>query len=277
MAEVKKVLNEMDAFFFNPTSRICGNKSSSGDLPYCSTNWFIWLYMLWRGAILPYTGAYIKKGNLFIPPVQYPTQFYFGSFSCQYPIICSFNDYSPKQLAGMKKYTNGRPNARFAGLRLLFALHLFLSVTHAQTITGTVSDEKGTIIPRVSVIVKGTSQGTSTDIEGKYSITAPGNATLVFSSVGFKSIEVAIAGRTVVNVSLAADNQNLGEVIVTALGIKKQARSLGYSATNVKPEELSVNRTSNVMNALQGKVAGVNISSLGTGPGGTSKIRIRGQ
>jgi hypothetical protein len=177
----------------------------------------------------------------------------------------------------MKKYTNGRP-PRYVRLWLLLFLHLILSVTHAQTITGTVSDEKGTIITRVSVIVKGTSQGTSTNIEGKYSIQAPGNATLVFSSVGFQSLEVAIAGRSEVNVSMIlADNQNLGEVIVTALGIKKTARSLGYSATNVKPEELSVNRTSNVMNALQGKVAGVNISSLGTGPGGTSKIRIRGQ
>src|SRR5205814_319273 len=115
------------------------------------------------------------------------------------------------------------------------------------------------------------SMGTSTDNEGKFSIAVPAsagsNGTLAFSSVGFKSMEVGIDGRTVVNVSLTADNQNLGEVIVTALGIKKQARSLGYSATSVKPEELSVNRTSNVMNALQGKVAGVNISSLGTGPG----------
>src|SRR4030095_16814304 len=64
---------------------------------------------------------------------------------------------------------------------------------------------------------------------------------------------------------------------VTALGITKQARGLGYSATNVKTDELTVNRTSNPLNALQGKVAGVNISSLGTGPGGSSKIRIRGQ
>lgn len=176
----------------------------------------------------------------------------------------------------MKKYTNGWPN-RYARLWLLFALHLFLSVTHAQTITGTVSDEKGTKIIRVSVVVKGTTYGTSTDNEGRYSITAPGTATLVFSSVGFQSQEVYVAGRTEVNVTMATDNTNLGEVIVTALGIKKQARSLGYSATSVKPEELSVNRTSNVMNALQGKVAGVNISSLGSGPGGTSKIRIRGQ
>ncbi|OQP44493.1 SusC/RagA family TonB-linked outer membrane protein [Niastella yeongjuensis] len=176
----------------------------------------------------------------------------------------------------MKNYSHGRP-PRYAGLWLLCIFHLLLSVTHAQTITGTVSDEKGTKLSRVSIMIKGSSLGTTTDNDGKYSISAPGNASLVFSAVGYKNTEVAIDGRIVINISLTVDNQNLGEVIVTALGIKKQARSLGYSATSVKPEELSVNRTSNVMNALQGKVAGVNISSLGTGPGGTSKIRIRGQ
>src|SRR5688572_7385788 len=176
----------------------------------------------------------------------------------------------------MKKYTRNRPS-RFTGVWLLCVFQLLLSVTHAQTITGTVSDEKGAKLSRVSVVVKGTSQGTTTDNNGKYSIPAQKDATLVFSSVGFKTIEANVAGGTEVNITLAADNQNLGEVIVTALGIKKQARSLGYSATSVKPEELSVNRSTNVMNALQGKVAGVNISSLGTGPGGTSKIRIRSQ
>ncbi len=176
----------------------------------------------------------------------------------------------------MKNYTHGRP-PRFLGLWLLCVFHLLLSVTHAQTVTGTVSDEKGTKLPRVSVMIKGSSLGTTTDNEGKFSISAPGTSTLVFSAVGYKNTEEAIDGRTVLNISLVLDNQNLGEVIVTALGIKKQARSLGYSATSVKPEELTVNRTSNVMNALQGKVAGVNISTLGTGPGGTSKVRIRGQ
>jgi len=176
----------------------------------------------------------------------------------------------------MKKHTNGTP----PGLTRLWLLCVFLllfSAAHAQTVTGTVSDVTGIKIPRVSVIVKGTSQGTTTDNDGRYSLPAAGNATLVFSSVGYKVMEVGIAGRTVLNVSMTADNRNLDEVIVTALGIKRQSRGLGYAATNVKPEELSVNRTSNVMNALQGKVAGVNISTLGTGPGGSSKIRIRGQ
>ncbi|AXY75381.1 SusC/RagA family TonB-linked outer membrane protein [Paraflavitalea soli] len=180
----------------------------------------------------------------------------------------------------MKKYSSGGPS-RSSGLWLLSFLLLFISAAHAQTVTGTVSDEKGTKLSRISVLVKGTSQGTVTDNDGKYSIGIPpaagSNPTLIFSSVGYKIQEVGIGGRTVVNVSLASLNEEMGEVVVTALGIKRQARSLGYSATSVKPEELSVNRTSNVMNSLQGKVAGVNISSLGTGPGGTSKIRIRGQ
>ena len=89
--------------------------------------------------------------------------------------------------------------------------------------------------------------------------------------------EVKVAGRTVVDVILLSDNRNLSEVVVTALGISKQSRGLGYATSNIKAEELTINRTANPMNALQGKVAGVNISALGTGPGGTSKIRIRGQ
>jgi TonB-linked SusC/RagA family outer membrane protein len=176
----------------------------------------------------------------------------------------------------MKSYSNSSPT-RFRGLWLLCIFHLFFCVTYAQTITGTVSDEKGTKLSRVSVIIKGTSQGTTTDNSGKFSLHAAGDATLIFTSVGFKTMEMPVDNRMVIQVTLATDNQNLGEVIVTALGIKKQSRSLGYSATSVKPEDLTVNRSSNVMNALQGKVAGVNISSLGTGPGGTSKIRIRGQ
>lgn len=180
----------------------------------------------------------------------------------------------------MKKLSSGRPTRLTGGWLLCFFL-LLISAARAQTVTGTVSDEKGTKLFNVSVLIKGSSQGTTTDSTGKYSLPLPpgagSNAILVFSSVGYKSSEVPVGGRRIININLAPEGQDLGEVVVTALGIKKQSRALGYSATSVKPEELSVNRTSNVMNSLQGKVAGVNISSLGTGPGGTSKIRIRGQ
>lgn len=159
-----------------------------------------------------------------------------------------------------------------------FLLILFCSFNStAQTVTGKVTDAAGKELANISVVVKGTSNGTSTSSAGQYSISAVPNAVLVFSSVGFATQEVKIAGRTVVNVVLAADNRSMSEVVVTALGISKQSRGLGYAASSVKPEELTINRTPNPMNALQGKIAGVNISSLGTGPGSSSKIRIRGQ
>nr|WKN40391.1 SusC/RagA family TonB-linked outer membrane protein [Tunicatimonas sp. TK19036] len=148
-----------------------------------------------------------------------------------------------------------------------------------QEISGKVTDlSDGSDLPGVNVVVKNSTIGTVTDIDGNYRLTVPDDATtLVFSSVGFATEEVEIAGRSVINMDMAPDIQSLSEVVVTALGIEKDSRTLGYATATVSPEEFAVNRTPNVMNALQGKIAGVNISNLGTGPGGTSKIRIRGQ
>ena len=148
-----------------------------------------------------------------------------------------------------------------------------------QTITGTVTDvDDGNALPGVNILVKETNVGTVTDIEGNYRITASDDATtLVFSSVGYRTIEVAIGDRTVVDVALTPDIQSLSEVVVTALGIKKETKSLGFATAKVEPEEVTVNRTTNFMQSLQGKVAGVNISGMATGAGGSSRIRIRGQ
>ena len=162
-------------------------------------------------------------------------------------------------------------------LLVILLLPFFSFQSFSQTVTGKVSDADGKGIPDISVLVKGTSTGTATNASGQYSIAAASDAVLIFSSVGYTSQEVSVAGRSVVNISLVNNNRDLGEVVVTALGISKQSRGLGYAASNVKAEELTVNRTANPLNALQGKVAGVNISSLGTGPGSSSKIRIRGQ
>ncbi len=149
----------------------------------------------------------------------------------------------------------------------------------AQTISGTVLDENGTGLSNVSVSVKGTKGGTLSDNQGKFSLAAAKGTTLVFSYVGYKPIEVKVANANdlIISMKKTDEGQALNEVVVTALGIKKEARKLGYAATSVSPDQLSVNRTANPLNALQGKVAGLNISSLGSGPGGTSKIRIRGQ
>lgn len=164
--------------------------------------------------------------------------------------------------------------------RLLFPLLLilFFSATSiAQTVTGTVSNASSEPAAGVTVSVKNTKKAVITNEDGKFRISASGNDILVFTSVGFAQQEVPVSGRTSLDVTMSGTTQGLDEVVVTALGIGKESRSLGYSATTVKSEELTVNRTPNLMNALQGKVAGVNIAGLGTGPAGTSKIRIRGQ
>jgi TonB-linked SusC/RagA family outer membrane protein len=194
-----------------------------------------------------------------------------------YKQSCPATIISSKQLAFMKKFVMPGLNPGLSKLLLLLLLFSFITTVQAQTITGTVSDKSGAKLSGASVMVKGATVGTSTDASGQYKITAASNAVLVFSSIGFAGVEVKVAGRTIVNAELAASVQSLDDVVVTALGISKQSRGLGYAASNVKPEELTINRTANVMNALQGKVAGVNISALGTGPGGTSKVRIRGQ
>lgn len=162
---------------------------------------------------------------------------------------------------------------------LLFILLMCTSaVLYAQKVSGKVSSSKdGVMLPGVSVQVKGTNTGTNTNSDGSYNVNASSNATLVFSFIGYKTQEIKVGNQSVINVSLDEDAQRLDEVVVTALGIKKEAKKLGYATSTVGRDQLTENRTPNLMNALTGKIAGVNISGLGTGPAGTSKIRIRGQ
>ena len=209
--------------------------------------------------------------------------FFNGSFCVLFSSILLFSNFLIKKLinqtlAIMKKefHLAARPVMR----RIFFALSLLLFFTlqtFSQTLTGKVTDTDGKPITDVSVLKKGTRNGTYTNNAGDYSITGASNAVIVFTSVGFISQEIDVAGRSSLDVAMAVDNSNMSEVVVTALGIKKQSRGLGYSTTNVNTEQLSVNRTSNPINTLQGRVAGLNVSSLSTGPGGSSKIRIRGQ
>jgi TonB-linked SusC/RagA family outer membrane protein len=144
-------------------------------------------------------------------------------------------------------------------------------------ISGTITSESGETLPGVAISIEGTTQGTVSDIDGKYRISAPEGATLVFSYIGFASQRVQIGNRSVIDVVMVQEARALEEVVISALGIQKSSRSIGYSATNVGSDEMTINRTPNFMNALQGKIAGVAISPMGTGPGGTTKIRIRGQ
>jgi len=162
--------------------------------------------------------------------------------------------------------------------RLLTALWLLSAPVLAQTITGRVnsgSDNQG--MPGVTILEKGTTNGTVTDSEGKYRIALSGKgATLVFSFIGYTAQEVAVNGRTTVDVQLKEDATQLNEVVVTALGIAKEKKALAYSVTEVKGSEFTQARENNVANALSGKIAGVNATGLSTGPGGSSRIIIRG-
>jgi TonB-linked SusC/RagA family outer membrane protein len=162
-------------------------------------------------------------------------------------------------------------------LGLVFVLLALTTFAQDISIKGIVTDKSNSGIAGVTVKVKGTTRGTSTDATGNYKIAVGNNNTLIFSGIGYAAKEVSVGSKTTIDVVLEDDVQNLGEVVVTALGIKKDAKKLGYSVTTIKREAITENRTPNFMNALQGQIAGVNISPLGTGPAGTSKIRIRGQ
>lgn len=172
-------------------------------------------------------------------------------------------------------------------MRKIFTCLLFLcslliglsSSAQVKTITGkiTASDDGGPL-PGASIKIKGSSAGTSTDGSGNFSIQVPSpNSVLVISLIGYKAQEVTVGNRATVNVVLSADATQLQEVTVsTALGITRQARSLGYAAQQVNDADLNFNHQPNLLNALQGKVAGATISSTGGGPGQGANIRIRG-
>ena len=163
-------------------------------------------------------------------------------------------------------------------LKICTSFLLFFALTisaYAQQISGTVSDENGVPLPGATVLVDGTSIGVSTDFDGNYSIDASQGDTLVYSFVGYTSQSVVVGTSASVNVSLEPDNA-LDEVVVTALGIKRNTKALGYSVTEVDGDEMSSNPSTNAINALQGKVAGVNITGSAMGAKGSSRVVIRG-
>ncbi|MDB4583155.1 SusC/RagA family TonB-linked outer membrane protein [Draconibacterium sp.] len=146
-----------------------------------------------------------------------------------------------------------------------------------QKVTGTVtSASDGIPLPGLSIVLKGTSQGTVTNAEGNYSIDVSGDdAILVFSFIGFKPQEIAVEGREVIDVSMEESIEALEEVVVTALGIKREEKSLGFSVGKVDGEELTRVAQENVLNSMAGKVSGVTINSTG-GTGSTVSMVIRG-
>jgi iron complex outermembrane receptor protein len=144
-------------------------------------------------------------------------------------------------------------------------------------IKGRVTDDAGEGLPGVSVVVKGSVNGTITDGEGHYKLMVPeGQNILVFSFIGYTTEEIAINGRTSIEISLVPDIQSLQEIVVTSLGVKRERKAVGYSVTELQGEEIARAATVNPVNALQAKVAGVQITPGAGGTFGGSKITIRG-
>jgi TonB-linked SusC/RagA family outer membrane protein len=165
---------------------------------------------------------------------------------------------------------------KFNGFLVLLVV-LVAQITFAQerVVSGTVSDNTGLPLPGVSVLVKGTKSGTQTDFDGKYSIKASSSQVLIFSYVGMKTQEVA-ASSSSVNVKLASTSVELEGVVVTAFGIKRNPKKLGYSVSSIKAADLTENSEPDLIRSLQGKVAGVNVSVSTGVAGAANQITIRG-
>ena len=166
----------------------------------------------------------------------------------------------------------------FTAILMLFFVQS--SFGQSKTISGTVTEKiSGQPLPGVNVVIEGTTTGGVTDFDGNYSINAEGfeNKQLVFSFLGYKSVSINLTGESqVINVALEEDATSLDEVVVTALGIKREAKALGYSLTKVAGEDLAQVKTTSAINSLQGRVAGVNISTSSGGASASSRIIIRG-
>lgn len=171
-----------------------------------------------------------------------------------------------------------RKTLQFVLLTFLSAV-LFINTSQAQDrqVSGKVNDENGAGLPGANVLVKGTTRGTNTDAEGNFSLNISGAATLIISSVGYTSKEVAVSeSMTNVTVSMDADVRNLGEVVVTALGISKEQKTLSYATQMINTDNFSKARELNVANSLSGRVAGLDIVRSSSGVGGSSRIVLRG-
>lgn len=167
---------------------------------------------------------------------------------------------------------------KFLLLIAIYAIGLNLVFAQTREITGKViSVDDGGSVPGSSVSLKGTTLGTITDMDGVYRLKVPQDAkTLVFSFVGMKTQEIAINNQSVINVKLGSDNISVDEVVVTALGITREKKALGYASQEVSGESLTRAKDQNIVNSLSGKIAGVQITSATGAVGGSSRISIRG-
>ncbi len=151
------------------------------------------------------------------------------------------------------------------------------SFAQQVSVSGSVRDGMNEGLPGVSIQLKGDTQGAATDFDGNFEISASQGDVLVFSFVGFASeVRTVVGPTTTMHVTMTESAESLDEVVVTALGVKREAKALGYSLTEVKGDDLTQVKTTNAMNALQGRVAGVNVSTNSSGASGSTRVIIRG-
>ncbi len=153
-----------------------------------------------------------------------------------------------------------------------------LAIGHSQTVfKGKVLDENNVPMPGASVVIKGSISGVATDFDGNFEIELPnGNETMVVSYVGYLSNEFNASGQSSGTITLQPDSQKLDEVVVTALGIKREKKSLGYASQELGTDEVTSAREPNLLNGISGKVAGLQITNGSSGLGGSARVTIRG-
>lgn len=149
-------------------------------------------------------------------------------------------------------------------------------VQPVKEIKGKVVDAKGEPIIGANVVIKGTSNGTITDFDGNFILEFTSGKILLISYVGYADKEVKLTEKTFYNIVITEDTEMLNEVVVTAMGIKKEKKALGYSVQDIKSAELLKNKTANPINALSGKIAGVNVTQTGGAAGAGAQIILRG-
>lgn len=152
-----------------------------------------------------------------------------------------------------------------------------LAFSQELTITGVVKAPDGSTLPGVNVTIKGTTTGIVTDLDGRYSIAAANGNILIFSYVGYQSQEIVVTTASTIDVTLKESTEQIKEVIITAMGVERKTKSLGYSVQELNGDDMTKARESNVINALNGKVSGVTIVGTPSGVGSSSRITIRGE
>lgn len=168
-----------------------------------------------------------------------------------------------------------------SGFKLLFLIvimltYTFVALAQDRTIHGEITDENGDPIPGVNILVKGTTHGASSGFDGTFELKVSNNDVLIISFIGYKTEEITVADAKNFDIQLEQDAENIEEVVVTALGLKREKKALGYSVQEVKSEDMVEAKEINLLNSLSGKVAGLQISKVGSGAAGSTNVIIRG-